>query len=63
MKQKTLAAAALVATLPAMPAHAHHEYSSDGGLLSLVSSSPAIALGLGIAGFIAISLVARRRTR
>lgn len=60
MKQTALPALALLATAPA---YGHHEYSTNEGLLSLITSSPLAIVMMGIVGLVAVRLIARRKTR
>ncbi|MEO0881422.1 MAG: hypothetical protein AAFY34_01705 [Pseudomonadota bacterium] len=63
MKRKISAATTALSLLAAAPAYAHHEYSSNEGLLSLVSGTPLAVLALGLTAFVAVRLLARRSSR
>ncbi|MEM6412191.1 MAG: hypothetical protein AAF683_11725 [Pseudomonadota bacterium] len=63
MKRNTFTALMTAAAFMATPAYAHHEYSSNNGLLSLATGSPLAILAFGLAGLIAARLIVRRNSR
>ncbi|MEM9667303.1 MAG: hypothetical protein AAF950_00130 [Pseudomonadota bacterium] len=63
MKRNALPIIAAATMLTALPASAHHEYSSDGTLLSLANGWALAVIALGVAGFVASRLIAGRGSR
>lgn len=63
MKLRNMLAPTALSLTATLPAYAHHEYSSNNGLISTITTSPMIMVALGIAGFVAARLLTRRSSR